>query len=66
MTARKRQARYEFKQSDTGGPYWWYHLKAANNAILCHSETYTTRASCLRAIAAHRRAAQTELVRERG
>lgn len=40
---------FEIRKSAAG--YWW-HLKARNGEILCHSEILTTKQSAVNAIAA--------------
>lgn len=45
---------FEIRRAN-GGFYW--HLKAANGEILCHSEVYTAKQSALNGIAAVKRIA---------
>ena len=33
-------------------PYWFWHVRAKNGQILCHSESYNTKRACLKGIAA--------------
>lgn len=35
---------------------WYFRVKARNGEILCHSETYTSKQSCLKGIKALRKA----------
>ncbi|MEQ1861846.1 MAG: YegP family protein [Chthoniobacteraceae bacterium] len=32
------------------GPYWYWHLKAANNEIVAASEGYTSKQNCVHAV----------------
>lgn len=43
---------------------WYWHLIARNGEIVCASESYTRKSSCLRGVEAHRRLAVTACVVE--
>lgn len=53
--------KYEFWRSDGR---WYWHLVARNGEIVCASEAYTRKRSCVRGIEAHRRLAACAVVVE--
>lgn len=42
-----RKPKFEFWKGKSG---WFWHFKAGNGQILCHSESYTTRRNCVHGI----------------
>ena len=54
---------FEIFDGQRGGYYW--HLKAANGEILCHSEEYTAKQSAINGIAAVKRIASAAPVYDR-
>lgn len=54
-----------FEINYTAGKGYWWHLKAQNNQILCHSEIYTTKQSAQNGIAAVKRIAPHASVYDR-
>ena len=53
---------FEIKKTNAGR-YWW-HLKAENGEILCHSEEYTTKQSAQNGITAVKRITPTAVIKD--